>query len=294
VQKALRSIQGILQTMKKIPENGAIFCAGYCTDETKSEIYINEILEPIHPITRTNYFCDKEFHIEPYKDLFVKDDDIYLIVICSGEQTLFNTLQSTSFTKQSKISIHRQKNHKKGGQSAQRFDRIGLNQIDEYVNLINEKIISLISQIDIKNIIIFGNGQIKDNVMKSANHIIKELIIGCETIDRYHPEQVIECSNNIITQYKYRDEEALLTNYYEEFITKTDIYVFGNEITIMAEEGMLQQIVVNTNMKEEYVKIINNIKHFNGDVKYISAATESGNRLLMDFNGIIGKEWYKC
>lgn len=108
-------------------------------DEKKKDVFISEAIVPPQPIHKNLYLCGKYFLVEPIEQLFQSYDD-YGIILVSGEITEYYLVNNVNYTLVDKISIARQKKQKKGGQSSQRFQRIRLNQINEYLNLICEKI----------------------------------------------------------------------------------------------------------------------------------------------------------
>lgn len=113
----------------------------YGSSESK---FILEEFSPPLPIKKSLYRCDKIFHIDHILDLY-QDQSKWGLIILSGEETSFYTCSVTQKDSSNEITqtilsdqftIHRLKSHKKGGQSAQRFNRIHDNQVAEYIKKI--------------------------------------------------------------------------------------------------------------------------------------------------------------
>ena len=96
------------------------------------------VFEPPKPIKKTEYHCDKRFHVESVVDLFAVPDQCGLIFI-NGENCELYTVDISNRDRKRTGNAHtRLKQHKKGGQSAQRFGRLHDSQVTMYLKEIAE------------------------------------------------------------------------------------------------------------------------------------------------------------
>lgn len=101
--------------------------------------HIDIDLVPPLPLRRSAYICDKEFRVDLIEDLFERHE-VYGLVLIGGEETLIYRVEGTRQDRLDRLNVHRQSRHKAGGQSAPRFQRIREGQIQEYINLIVERL----------------------------------------------------------------------------------------------------------------------------------------------------------
>lgn len=167
VKESLTYIIRDLQNRKKMLDNGIAYFVGVALSPSGNEEFISEIIIPSLPIKKSNYICDKHFHPEEIMKLHNCYED-YGVVYVSGEYTKYYIVNGDNVNEIDKITIHRQKNQKNGGQSSGRFMRIRENQIIEYTKLIVNNINKLYKNEDgmcsVKEIIISGDADIKNEI----------------------------------------------------------------------------------------------------------------------------------
>jgi peptide chain release factor subunit 1 len=119
---ALVSIQHRIKHFNKPPANGlAIFC-GTVVRENKERKELT-LFEPVKPLGRFSYLCDSSFHTDPLRAM-LNDHDKFGFIVIDGNGTLFASLQGDTVEILHRYSTTLPKKHKKGGQSAPRFNRL--------------------------------------------------------------------------------------------------------------------------------------------------------------------------
>ncbi|MFB6159370.1 MAG: LAGLIDADG family homing endonuclease [Candidatus Nanohalobium sp.] len=95
VQDALGKIGRKVKEEQETPENGVAFFAGNVSDtEGRPEIKIWEVVPP-QPIESRHYRCDKEFVLQPLKDMIV-DDRVYGLIVADKNKAAIGYLQGSS------------------------------------------------------------------------------------------------------------------------------------------------------------------------------------------------------
>lgn len=140
---------------------------------------ICELIEPPVPLLVSIYYCDKQFHTDQIEKLFTSNEDNHGIVVILGDSCQFYKLSNVNSrpVKLGEISICRQKSQRKGGQSAPRFQRIRLNQIDSYVKMICENLVKWYTKDDlvtIKTLSLTGPAEIKGKVVTALNDLLNQ------------------------------------------------------------------------------------------------------------------------
>ncbi|MFB6144794.1 MAG: LAGLIDADG family homing endonuclease [Candidatus Nanohaloarchaea archaeon] len=106
VQAALDRISRRVKNEQETPENGVAFFAGNVSDtEGRPDIQLWEVVPP-EPIQSRHYRCDKEFVLEPLKQMIV-DDRVYGLIVVDKSEAAIGYLQGsnvkTAYTMESNV-----------------------------------------------------------------------------------------------------------------------------------------------------------------------------------------------
>lgn len=125
---------------------------------------VKEAVIPPLPIKKGRYRCEKTFMLDDLFPLFETHKKLGIIII-SGEDAEIWIREHTSCIRIADTSMYRQKAQKKGGSSSSRFQRIRLNQINEFVKKVSDLIIRTL--VDINDIVIAGHGELYIEIAKT-------------------------------------------------------------------------------------------------------------------------------
>ena len=117
-------------------------------------------LIPPRKIKHRIYRCDKKFHTEVAVELF-HEAECYGIVYVGGTESKFYRVHGTDPKLLDTIHGFIKNQHKKGGQSQNRYQRLTQIQIDEYVKAVMEKCQNLYTDSDLA-LVLCGSGSKKD------------------------------------------------------------------------------------------------------------------------------------
>ncbi len=177
VQDALGKIGRRVKEEQQTPENGVAFFAGNVSDtEGRPDIKIWEVIPP-QPIESRHYRCDKEFVLQPLKDMIV-DDRVYGLIVADKSEAAIGYLQGSSIKTAYTLSSNVPGKTKAGGQSAQRFARIRKQMLKTFLNEISEKaknaFLQKAREEKLLGIVIGGPGFVKDKLVDD-DHLHQEL-----------------------------------------------------------------------------------------------------------------------
>ena len=169
VLDALTSTQQKLKQYPTLsPENGlAIFCGNVILEGGKEKKVCIDIV-PHKPIHNKTYHCGKRFILESFDNLLHEDDEMGFIII-DGNGTLCATVQGNNKKILSRMTVDLPKKHKKGGQSAPRFQRLYQEARHTYLVKVSEMAKNCFLRNDICNvqgIIVAGNAEFKEKLSK--------------------------------------------------------------------------------------------------------------------------------
>jgi len=211
------------------------------------------LFSPSNPIKKFFYRCDRRFHLDDLIKLY-EDCDNYAIVLISGKRVEYylHSANQTRLLKSLDENLPNQ--HKTGGQSAQRFERIRDEKIGWYTKKITEIMVQYYvkeGKFLYKGLIIAGPAEMKDWVKEEElftrffdKHLLKTLKIS--EINSQSIYQVINSAADILTSQKSEKE---LVSLFEEMLSDPkmiDLFVFGvQEVERAFNEGELKEIYVS-------------------------------------------------
>ncbi len=228
VQAALDKIQRRLKEVGKTPENGVALFAGNVSErEGRPDIQMWEVVPP-EPIQSRRYRCDKEFVLDPLKDLVV-ENDIYGMIVLDRSEAAIGYLKGNALTIRKTLESNVPGKTTKGGQSQQRFERIRENMYDTFLNQIAEaaqtEFLPKKREGELLGIVVGGPGFAKDDLL-DKDYLHRELL-----------DEVIARKDT-----NYSGEEGM-----HELMNKSEDVI--RESRAIKEQQLVQEFL--TNLKEE-------------------------------------------
>ena len=188
VQDALGKIGRKVSEEHTPPENGVAFFAGNISEtEGRPDIKIWEVVPP-QPIESRHYRCDKEFVLEPLKQMVV-DDKVYGLIVADKNDAAIGYLQGSSIKTVYTLESNVPGKTRAGGQSAQRFSRLRDEMLKTFLDDIAEKaknaFMKKAREEKLLGIIVGGPGFVKDKLIDD-DHLHQELqdeVISVKSLD---------------------------------------------------------------------------------------------------------------
>jgi len=281
----LAAIDKILQELRfynKTPKNGLVLFSGNVSEtEGQTDIKVWTI-EPPEPLRIKKYWCDQRFELEPLQDMVAEKELYGLIVLDNREATI-------GLLKGKKIEILRQIESIvpgktiKGGQSAQRYERIREGLINDWYKIVAENVRNYLTKFDLKGIILGGPGPAKNDFYDgdyiSSN--MKKQILGVKNVgytDEQGLEELVERSQDLLAEAAIAKEKALLQKFFEELKKGSGMVNYGKENVLKAlEMGAVEIILLNESKEDE--ALAEKAKQYNTTVEIISEDTREGGQL---------------
>ena len=283
VLDALDKIIRHLKSLKKTPSNGlALFCGNVSQTEGQQDLQLWNI-EPSLVLKTRLYRCDKEFVLEPLRQMLEVEEVFGLLVMDRKEATIgllegkrIETLQKMTSGVPSKIRA--------GGQSSQRFHRIteGLTK-EFYKRIANEMKKIFFDMPKLKGILVGGPIPTKDEFLEGDYLVtkLKEKIIGRIDIggsDESGLKELVVKSQDILASQEIIHEKQVLEKYFETLGERPDMATLKEENTrealkYGAVETLFLSKVVEKALAAELKAMAKNI---GSEVEIISIDTEEG------------------
>ncbi|KAI9324498.1 putative eukaryotic translational release factor 1 [Zopfochytrium polystomum] len=281
VLSALTSTQQRLKLYPKLPPNGlAIFSGTVELAEGKSK-QLTISIEPFKPLKNYLYLCDSRFHTDALKALLTTDTEVGFIVV-DGHGALFGTLAGDSRKVLQKLSVDLPKKHRRGGQSAQRFERLRDERRHNYVRKVAELATHHFianDRVIVSGLVLAGYAAFKAELAQSdlldprlRAKVIKLVDVAYGGENGFN--QAIELCQDVLENVKFVQEKKLITRYFDEVAQDSGKYCFGVEDTMHALQlGGVETLIVWEGLDvERYVfrrrsDGVEEVKYFAADVR---------------------------
>ena len=256
-------------------------------------------MHPPKKITKGYYKCDKHFHLDSLLEMYDIDTLKLGIILTSGKEyrmylsEITNDGKCLSTKLLSSDTERLLKNHKKGGQSAQRFCRIRQNNYNRYVNDVCDEVVSTYMK-DNHTICII------DKLIVAGPTNIKNDIIGDEIVQKYFNKKIaLVMSTDVIndrTVYNILETVNLKpiliddrTNDIIDLIAfKYDLLIFGDEIFSKDNSTEIRRIYIHSDFIIELKSKIDELSIINKGIEIIKTTSEE----LRKYGGIIAERWF--
>lgn len=242
LEKAIR----ILKEYKQTPKNGLALFVGHVVG--KNEIQSWEI-EPIKKLNRRLYQCDKNFILKPLYEI-ISDGSYYLLVVVENGDCSLGKYSNGYITLEKRIKTLIPSDNRKGGQSAQRFERIrsGLKKafLKKIALFINEE---FLFDKKLKGIVLGGTFVTVDEFSRSndINSQLKEKIICVKNISsdgfKGLEELSIKAIDDIATSEIIK-KENIIESFFLKLAKSPDKVVYGlNDVIDMISCGRVSHVI---------------------------------------------------
>ncbi len=266
VVSALRRIINFLQKYsqkhgQEAPENGmAIFSGNITGEEGKSDVRLFWV-EPPEPIQSRIYRCDQTFLLDPLREALEVKETVGLIVLDAKEATIA-TLRGKSIDVARNMTSGVWGKHSKGGQSAQRFERLREKALRDFLKRVAELANREFSQeSDLRAILVGGPGPTKNRFLKEdlLNEDIKEKVAS--VIDTgYSSEQgikeLVNKASDVLEDLDVAKEKALVQEFLSGVGSGDGMVTYGeSEVRRHLRNGAVETLLISENQSMEKVEL---------------------------------------
>ena len=275
--------------------------------EEKVSLAVN----PLRPVTRGGYFCDNKFDVSHLEEM-LEDSQIYGFIIMDGNGCLFGRVQGAKKTVLGSKRVEMPKKHKKGGQSAPRFQRLRLESREAYIKMTCEMATSRLIEGDKPNvgaIIIAGSSDFKNHLATSESFDPRLSPLILKVVDISYGgqsgfEQAIEAVKSDLSNLPLFKEKQVVADFFEQIKLSSDNetskVVIGRDETLAAlEAGVVETILLDENSLVYYKPnqdgsppillteyLADHYTEIGCHVHYISGHCGEGAQFIKGFGGI--------
>ncbi len=276
-----------LKTFKKTPKNGLILFSGNAAEREGQQDYRVWSVEPPIPIKQNLYRCDKEFVLEPLREL-VDDKIAFGLVVMDKREGNIAFLKGKTIVPLKDLHSAVPGKHKTGGQSAQRFERLREGAaIDFYKRIadhMNKEFLDKITEL--QGIIVGGPGHTKIDFVDGGyiNDQLKRKIIALKDLSytgSFGLRELVEKSEDVLSEEELVHEKQLMRQFFERLNKEPNKVSYGEQDVIrLIKQGAVDTALVSESVEDEVLDNIEELSQISKTtVEIISVDTQEGVQL---------------
>jgi len=256
VISAIDKIMQYLRLFKETPKNGlAIFCGNISDNPGKTDIELFS-MEPPAPLKVNIYRCDSTFLLEPIEEI-VEAKDTFLLVVLDGREATIATLKGPYIRVLKRLNSTAHAKVRKGGQSANRYERAIQESTEDYYKRIASSINDIFEQglqngVKFKGLIVGGPGPSKENFLKqnALNYQIKVLgIYDTGYTDETGLNELVEKAQELLKEQEASQERQVLERFMRELSSgELASYGYAN-VKEKLEKKQASMLIVNDDLE---------------------------------------------
>jgi peptide chain release factor subunit 1 len=280
---ALEKLIRYLKTLKKTPENGlALFCGNISRVEGQQDLQLKDI-EPPSPIKSRFYRCDKEFVLDPLKEM-LEVSEIFGLLVMDRKEATIGVLEGKRIDVLQKMTSGIPSKVRAGGQSSQRFHRITEGLTKEFYKRIAEEMKKIFfNEPKLKGIIVGGPIPTKDEfidgeylVTKLREKVLGKIDIGDSSESGL--KELVEKSQNILINHERTQEKKAVEDFFRNLGENPEKTFLGEEDNRRAlQVGAIDTLFLSSKLKSSLIKELTQLaERIGSEVKIISTETPEG------------------
>jgi len=280
---ALEKIIRYLKTLKKTPENGlALFCGNVSESEGQQDLQLWDI-EPPMPLKSRLYRCDKEFVLEPLKEMLEVEEVFGLLVMDRKEATI-GLLEGKRIETLRKMTSGIPSKIRAGGQSSQRFHRITEGLTKEFYKRIAEQIKKIFFDMPkLKGILVGGPIPTKDEFL-DGDYLatkLKEKIMGKIDLGDASEsglKELVKKSQDILADQEIVHEKKILEKFFEKLGKSPEKVVYKEEEVKKAlKQGAVDVLILSIDIDKILARQLKKMaENISSQIEIVSIDTEEG------------------
>ncbi|MDP2750091.1 MAG: peptide chain release factor aRF-1 [Nanoarchaeota archaeon] len=276
-----------LKLFKQTPEHGlAAFSGNVAEREGQSDVQVWSIEPPV-PLNIRIYRCDKEFVLDPLREM-MEIKEVYGLVVMDRREANVAYLKGKTIIPLVKTHSMVPGKFKAGGQSAKRFaQNRELSAKDFYHKVADHMKDQFFENKDLKGIIVGGPGPTKYEFV-DGNFITTELkkkIIGIKDItytDEFGLNELLEKSSDLLAAEEVIKEKELMGKFFEKLAKEPGKAAYGekevmNALKIGAVDTLLISEKIPNDKLSEFEK---EAEALGTTLEIISTETREGAQLM--------------
>jgi len=221
VMAAIASILNRIKFYRVPPPNGVVLFVGTEALPGNKEKSVTLVVEPPEPITTFLYRCDSKFYLEPLQAM-LKEKEVWGLVVMDRKEATIGRLNGKRIEVITSFESQVPSKHGRGGQSAQRFERLIEDAADKFFVKVGERInVAFLEDKRLQGIIIGGPGATKNviNEHDYLHHELRRKVLGFFDVgytDESGLKELVENAADLLKDIGLMKEKKLVDQFMRE------------------------------------------------------------------------------
>jgi peptide chain release factor subunit 1 len=291
VVDALEKTMQHLRLYKRTPDNGlVVFCGNVSEREGQQDLQVWGF-EPPEPISIRLYRCDKQFILDPLREM-VTPKDIYGLIAIDNKEATIATLKGDRYVIQKKMTSGYSGKHRAGGQSARRFERLVREQSHNFKKRVGEAVDNVFMPVvaEVRGLVVGGPAATKEDFLNGdyMNHELKKKIIAVKDItytDESGIRELINASEDDLREVEMVRQKTLVQRFMKEVI-EDGLAAYGPDLEKAVDAKAVDTLLLSEQLgPEEIDRLYEAGKAAGTTVEILSLEFEEGTQLWNTFKG---------
>ncbi|MBW2997233.1 peptide chain release factor aRF-1 [Candidatus Woesearchaeota archaeon] len=283
---ALEKMLQHLKLFKRTPPNGlAVFSGNVAEKEGQTDIKVWSVEPPV-PLKFRTYRCDKEFVLDPLREM-MESKEVYGLVVLDRRDAMLALLKGKTIIPIRKTHSEVPGKMKAGGQSAARFARLREGAAKDHYKKVAEYMKEEFLKLEgLKGIIIGGPGVTVNDFMGHdyLTGDLKKKIIGTKDLsytEEFGLQELLEKSEDLLAAEEVAQEKKLVSRFLTLLATKPGIVSYGkDQVMKVLKMGTVDTLLLSETLDENEIEEFEKEAENRGTaVNIISVETREGVQL---------------
>lgn len=275
-----------LRLFKRTPEHGlAVFSGNIASKEGQSDVRVWSVEPPV-PLKFRLYRCDKEFLLEPLREM-CEEKEVYGLVVIDRRDANIALLRGKSIVPILKTHSEVPGKFRAGGQSAHRFEmnrdlaaKAHFRKVAEYMKE------QFLGMKELKGILVGGPGPTKHDFISQGQitEDVKKKIIAVKDLsytEEFGLQELVDKSQDVLAHEEIAAEKEIMTKFFDTLAKKPTMVAYGmNDVKSKLSMGVVDVVLISEETDEKIIEELEETaRQFKTEVRIISTETREGVQL---------------
>lgn len=249
-----------LKLFKQTPENGLAAFSGNVSEREGQQDYKVWSVEPPLPLNIRIYRCDKEFVLDPLREM-IEDKNIYGMVVMDRREGNIAILKGKKIVPLLTTESMVPGKFKAGGQSAQRFaQNRELSAKDFYKKIGDYMKEQFLKMEGLKGILVGGPGPTKYDFVEGnfITNEVKKKIIAIRDLSYtgdFGLQELLEKAQDALATEEVAEEKKIMQKFFNILATKEGMVTYGKEETMkQLKFGSVDTLLLSEELDDQVIE----------------------------------------
>ena len=280
-KNVIDALERMIQHLKlydRTPKNGLVAFSGNIAErEGQSNVQVWSIEPPV-PMKQRLYRCDKEFILDPLREI-VDNETVYGMIVLDKREGNIALLKGKTIIPLTNTHSAVPGKTRAGGQSSARFERLREGAAKDFYRKIAEYAKEqFLGMKDIKGILIGGPGRSKEDFLDQGQltQQLKDKIIAIKDLSYTGEFGLQELSEEDVME-----EKKAMQQFFKELSTNSGLAAYGkDQVMQLLKIGAVELLLLSEDLDDETVASFEKTAEQVGtEVLLVSTNTREGNQL---------------